>query len=598
MRSQLPATPEEAAVAANQSDGATLRRLFPYIWRYKWHALAALVFMICAKLANVGVPLILKQLVDVLAPAHKGAWVAFPSLLVLGYGALRLSNSVLAELRDAVFAKVTQHVIRRAALQVFEHLHRLSLRFHLARQTGGLAREIERGTKGISFLLNFMLFNILPTLLEIALVAVILLQRYHWSFAALTFLTITVYIAFTLWVTEWRMVFRRNMNQLDAQANTHAIDALLNFETVKYFGNERWEAARYDAGLAQWEHAAVRNQTSLAFLNAGQGLIIAFGVTGLVGLATQGVLEGRMTLGDLVLVNAFLIQLYMPLHFLGFVYREIRHALVDMERMFQLLDIPSDIQDAPNAALLTTVQGDVCFDAVHFAYEPNRPILQGVSFRIPAGKVCAVVGSSGAGKSTLARLLMRFYDVDQGQILLDGIDIRTVTQESLRAQLGIVPQDTVLFNDTLLYNIRYGCPQASDAAVMQAIEAAQLRAFVASLPEGLATKVGERGLKLSGGEKQRVAMARTLLKNPPVLVLDEATSALDSHTERSIQSALNAVARNRTTLMIAHRLSTVVEADHIIVLEAGRVVEEGTHQQLLSLQGAYARLWAVQAAEQ
>lgn len=575
-----------------------LTALWPYVREFRGRVLLALSCLVGAKLANVGVPLILKQLVDVLAPAHKGAWVAFPSLLVLGYGALRLSNSVLAELRDAVFAKVTQHVIRRAALQVFEHLHRLSLRFHLARQTGGLAREIERGTKGISFLLNFMLFNILPTLLEIALVAVILLQRYHWSFAALTFLTITVYIAFTLWVTEWRMVFRRNMNQLDAQANTHAIDALLNFETVKYFGNERWEAARYDAGLAQWEHAAVRNQTSLAFLNAGQGLIIAFGVTGLVGLATQGVLEGRMTLGDLVLVNAFLIQLYMPLHFLGFVYREIRHALVDMERMFQLLDIPSDIQDAPNAALLTTVQGDVCFDAVHFAYEPNRPILQGVSFRIPAGKVCAVVGSSGAGKSTLARLLMRFYDVDQGQILLDGIDIRTVTQESLRAQLGIVPQDTVLFNDTLLYNIRYGCPQASDAAVMQAIEAAQLRAFVASLPEGLATKVGERGLKLSGGEKQRVAMARTLLKNPPVLVLDEATSALDSHTERSIQSALNAVARNRTTLMIAHRLSTVVEADHIIVLEAGRVVEEGTHQQLLSLQGAYARLWAVQAAEQ
>ncbi len=573
-------------------DWKAIRSLVPYLLEFKWRVAAVVVLLVASKLANVGVPLLLKEIVD--AMGQPQALLAVPVLLIVAYGLLRLMSSAFGELRDALFAKVTQRAIRRVALQVFEHLHSLSLRFHLDRQTGGVSRDIERGTRGISFLLTFMLFNILPTLLEIFLVAAILFVKYNPWFAIITFVTLAAYVVFTLVVTEWRMVFRRTMNEMDSRANTRAIDSLLNYETVKYFGNEPYEVARYDEQMRQWEVSAVRNQTSLATLNAGQSFIIAIGVTLLMLLAADEVVQGKMTVGDLVLVNVFMLQLYMPLHFLGFVYREIKNALADMERMFKILNENLEVQDAPNAASLNVAQAAVRFENVGFSYDPARQILHDVSFEIPAGHTVAVVGASGAGKSTLSRLLFRFYDVDEGAILIDGQDIRQVTQQSLRAAIGIVPQDTVLFNDTIYYNIAYGRPQASREEVMRAAQSAHLHPFIESLPQGYDSMVGERGLKLSGGEKQRVAIARAILKNPALLIFDEATSALDSRSERAIQDELRSIARQRTTLVIAHRLSTVVDAEQILVMEKGCIIERGTHRELLDMQGSYAQMWALQ----
>ena len=580
----------------NRNDLKTLGTLLPYLLEFKGRVIVAMACLVIAKLANVSVPLLLKDVVDTLGPQH--AVLTLPLGLVVAYGLARLATGVFGELRDAVFAKVTQRAIRRIALQVFAHLQRLSLRFHLERQTGGMSRDIERGTRGIGFLLNFMLFNILPTLLEIALVAFILLGRYHWSFAAVTFGTIAIYILFTLAVTEWRMVYRRSMNDLDSQANSKAIDALLNFETVKYFGNEKYEVARYDRNLASWEESAIKNQTSLNLLNAGQGAIIAIGVALLMGMAANGGVTGQMSIGDLVLVNAYLIQLYAPLNFLGFVYREIKHSLADMEKMFTLMEVGEEIADKPDAQTLSTRSAAIRFDQVDFHYDPKRQILHDVSFDIPAGHTVAVVGSSGAGKSTLSRLLFRFYDVTGGAIRINGRDIRDYTQASLRAQIGIVPQDTVLFNDTIYYNIAYGRPEASEAEVIEAARAARIHEFVSQLPDGYRTQVGERGLKLSGGEKQRVAIARTLLKNPPILVFDEATSALDSETEKAIQAELAAIAANRTTLIIAHRLSTIIDADQIVVMEQGRIVERGAFRELVERDGRFAEMWRLQLQEE
>lgn len=575
-----------------QGDWKVIRSLVPYLLEFKWRVTFVVLLLIASKLGNVGVPLLLKEIVD--AMSEPAAMLAVPVMLILGYGMLRLSATLFGELRDALFAKVTQRAIRRVAIQVFEHLHSLSLRFHLDRQTGGVSRDIERGTRGIHFLLTFMLFNILPTLLEIFLVAAILFVKYDPWFAIITFVTLAAYVVFTLVVTEWRMVFRRTMNEMDSKANTRAIDSLLNYETVKYFGNEHYEVARYDEQMRHWEVSAVRNQTSLATLNAGQSVIIAIGITLLMLLASQQVVAGKMTVGDLVLVNVFMLQLYMPLHFLGFVYREIKNALADMERMFKLLGEHREVEDAPDAPSLNVNQASVCFDKVSFSYETSRQILHEVSFEIPAGHTVAVVGSSGAGKSTLSRLLFRFYDVNGGAILIDGQDIRRVTQKSLRAAIGIVPQDTVLFNDTIHYNIAYGRPEATGEEIMRAAQSAHLHHFIASLPQGYDTMVGERGLKLSGGEKQRVAIARALLKNPAILIFDEATSALDSKSEKAIQDELRHIARERTTLIIAHRLSTVVDAEQILVMEQGRIVERGSHRKLLQKNGVYAQMWALQ----
>ena len=581
---------------ARQSDWKAIKSLLPYLWEFRGRVVLALAFLALAKVATVSVPLVLKEIVDALTPSQ--ATLALPVFLLLAYGALRLANSTFGELRDMVFAKVTQRSIRRVALRVFEHLHILSLRFHLERQTGGMSRDIERGTAGIRFLLNFMLFNILPTILEIGFVAIILLVKYDPWFCVVTLATLVVYIAFTLVVTEWRMIFRRNMNEMDSKANTRAIDSLLNYETVKYFGNEGFEAGRYDETLQSWEKAAVRNQTSLSLLNIGQGAVIAAGVTILMLMAGQGVVRGTMSIGDLVLVNAFLIQLYMPLHFLGFVYREIRHSLADMERMFGLLERHTEVSDVPDARELKVSGGAIRFEHVSFGYDIRRQILQDVSFDVPAGHKVAVVGASGAGKSTLSRLLFRFYDATTGRILIDGQDIRAVTQKSLRRAIGIVPQDTVLFNDSIYYNIAYGQPDAAREEIIEAARAAHIDQFVESLPDQYDTTVGERGLKLSGGEKQRVAIARTLLKNPPILVFDEATSALDSRTEKAIQAELLEIATNHTTLVIAHRLSTIMDADQILVMEHGRIIERGTHNELLVRDGAYAHMWALQQQEE
>lgn len=585
-----------SVAASTSADWRALALLIPYLLEFKGRVILALSLLIFAKLANVAVPLALKQIIDALDPTK--VVLILPVFLILGYGLLRLFSTLFGEFRDAVFAKVTQRAIRRVALQVFEHLHSLSLRFHLDRQTGGVSRDIERGTRGIGFLLNFMLFNILPTLLEIGLVAAILFSKYNIWFAVITFVTLVIYIIFTLFITEWRMVMRRTMNDLDSRANTRAIDSLLNYETVKYFGNEKFEALRYDDNMQHWETAAVRNQTSLAWLNAGQSVIIAIGVTGLMLLAADGVVKGSMTLGDLVLVNVFMLQLYMPLHFLGFVYREIRHALADIEKMFRLLHEHREIADADDATELQVGAAEVRFDHVSFSYAANRQILFDVSFEIPAGHTLAVVGSSGAGKSTLSRLLFRFYDIGQGSILINGQEIRNVTQSSLRAAIGIVPQDTVLFNDTIYYNIAYGRPNATHDEIIAAAQAAHIHSFIESLPLGYQSEVGERGLKLSGGEKQRVAIARAILKNPAILIFDEATSALDSKSEKAIQAELRAIAKNRTTLIIAHRLSTVVTADQILVMDKGKIVERGTHRDLLKQNKLYAQMWNLQKQEE
>ncbi len=573
-----------------------LRSLFPYLWRYRGRVILAFGLLILAKVANVSVPLVLKQIIDAL-DVSQNPMVVLPTALILAYGTLRLAASLFGELRDAVFAKVTQGAIRSIAVEVFRHLHELSLRFHLERKTGGVSRDIERGTRGLGFLLNFMVFNIIPTLVEIGLVIGILLLNYDAWFGIITFASIAAYITYTLVVTEWRMKFRRTMNEMDSRANTRAIDSLLNYETVKYFGNEAFETRRYGEQMAQWEQAAIKNQTSLSALNFGQGAIIATGMTLLIYLAAQRVTTGEMTLGDLVLVNAFLLQLYMPLNFLGFVYREIKHSLADLEKMFGLLEKHAEITDKPGAPDLVVEGGEIRFEKVDFGYTPERQILFGVDFTVPAGKKVAVVGHSGAGKSTLSRLLFRFYDVTGGRILIDGQDIREVTQHSLRAAIGIVPQDTVLFNDTIYYNIAYGNPEADREAVLEAARMAHLDHFIDSLPEGYETLVGERGLKLSGGEKQRIAIARALLKRPKIMVFDEATSSLDSKSEQAILQTLRETASRYTTLVIAHRLSTIVDADLILVMEHGRIVERGSHRELLARGGLYAHMWELQQHE-
>ena len=583
---------------APAGDWATLKRLFPYLWAYKWRVSLALSFMIGAKLANVSVPLLLKTLVDTLTPRPDAAtaMLVVPLGLLVAYAALRLSTSLLTELRDLVFAKATEGAARSISLQVFRHLHGMSLRFHLERQTGGMTRDIERGTRAVHSLVSYSLYSIIPTLIELVLVLTLLAVKFDVWFAWITLIALVVYTAFTISMTEWRTQFRRRMNELDSRAHTRAIDSLLNFETVKYFNNEAFEAARYDDNLERYRRAALASQRTLSMLNAGQQCIIATGLVAMLWRATQGVVDGRMTLGDLVMVNAFMIQIYIPLNFLGTLYRELKQNLLDLEKMFNLLERSQEIADAPGARglQLQAQHASVRFDHVHFAYDANRPILHDVSFEIPAGKTVAVVGPSGSGKSTLARLLYRFYDVQQGSVQVAGQDIRTLTQASLRQAIGIVPQDTVLFNDTVEYNIAYGRTGASRDEVRAAARAARIDAFIESTPLGYETMVGERGLKLSGGEKQRVAIARTLLKDPPILIFDEATSALDSANERAIQAELTRVAHDKTTLVIAHRLSTVVDAHEILVLEAGRIIERGTHADLLAMQGRYAQMWALQ----
>ena len=589
-----------ATPSATKSDWDTLRRLFPYLWIYKWRVMAALAFMIGAKLANVGVPVLLKNLIDAmtLKPGDPLALVVVPVALLFGYGALRLSTSLFTELRELVFAKATAGASRSISLEVFRHLHALSPRFHLERQTGGLTRDIERGTRAVNSLISYSLYSIIPTLIEVTLVLTLLAVKFDVWFAWITIIALVFYISFTIVVTEWRTQFRKKMNEMDSTANSRAIDSLLNFETVKYFNNEEFEAQRYDENLERYRRASVKSQTTLSLLNTGQQLIIAAGLVAMLWRATQGVADGRMTLGDLVMVNAFMIQLYIPLNFLGVIYREIKQSLTDLDKMFTLLEREREIADAPHATPLHLAAGggdaSVRFEHVTFSYDPKRTILHDISFEIPAGKTVAVVGPSGSGKSTLARLLFRFYDVQQGAIVIAGQNIKDVTQASVRQAIGIVPQDTVLFNDTVEYNIAYGKPGATRAQVEEAARAARIHAFINASPKGYDTMVGERGLKLSGGEKQRVAIARTLLKNPPILIFDEATSALDSANERAIQTELQSVAQNKTTLVIAHRLSTVVDAHEILVMDAGRILERGTHAELLAANGRYAQMWALQ----
>ena len=597
-RSSSHETPDPSSTSvANAAEWAALRRLLPYLWQYKWRVLAALLFMVAAKLAVVGVPLLLKELVDALdvKPGDGKALLVVPVGLLLAYGALRFSTSLFTELRDLVFAKATQGASRAIALSTFRHLMSLSLRFHLERQTGGMTRDIERGVRSTESLVSYSLYSILPTLIEMLLVLGILAVSFDWGFAAITAVALVCYITFTVKLTEWRTQFRRAANAQDSAAHTKAVDALLNYETVKYFNNEDFEAHRYDENLQELRRVRLKSQRTLSLLNGGQQLIIATALVAMLWRATQGVVAGTLTLGDFVMINAFMIQLYIPLNFLGTLYREIKQSMADLSRMFTLMDREREVADQPSAQPLQLhEQPEVRFEEVRFAYDPERPILQGVSFSVPAGKTVAVVGASGAGKSTLARLLYRFYDVQSGRITIAGQDIRGVTQDSLRRAIGIVPQDTVLFNDTVAYNIAYGRTGATQQEVEEAARAARIHDFIVSTPKGYATRVGERGLKLSGGEKQRVAIARTLLKNPPILIFDEATSALDSQTERAIQQELTSAAQGKTTLVIAHRLSTVVDAHEILVMDGGQIIERGTHAHLLAQGGRYAQMWALQ----
>jgi ATP-binding cassette, subfamily B, heavy metal transporter len=606
MRSLATSPPAATpTIQQERSDWLTLKRLLPYLLEYKWRVIAALAFMVGAKVANVGVPILLKELVDAmtLKPGSVQSMLVVPLGLLVAYGLLRLSTSLFTELRELVFAKATQGAARSIALKTFQHLHALSLRFHLERQTGGMTRDIERGVRGIESLISYSLYSIIPTLIEVTLVLTILAVKFDVWFAIITLSALALYITFTVMITEWRTKFRKEANEFDSAAHTKAVDSLLNYETVKYFNNEGFEAKRYDESLEKLRKARLKSQTTLSMLNTGQQLIIAVALVGMLWRATQGVVEGRMTLGDLVMVNAFMIQLYIPLNFLGVIYREIKQSLTDLDKMFVLMEKEREVADDPAAnALQLIASPSVSFVNVNFSYEATRPILHGVSFEIPAGKTVAVVGASGSGKSTLARLLYRFYDigipgvpsVDGGSIQINGQDIRSLSQSSVRASIGIVPQDTVLFNDTVEYNIAYGKPGSSPEQVREAARAARIHDFIASTPLGYGTMVGERGLKLSGGEKQRVAIARTLLKNPPILIFDEATSALDTTNERAIQAELQGVSANKTTLVIAHRLSTVVDAHEILVLDAGRIIERGTHANLLAQQGRYAAMWAMQ----
>lgn len=593
-------TPEDNGT---QDHWATVKKLLPYLWTPgRWdlrlRVIAAMTLLVLAKSIGVYVPFLFKDTVDVITPgvrvsAEQMAAIV-PVALIIGYGIARVLTLLFGELRDAVFVKVGQHALRQIALNTFRHLHKLSLRFHMERKTGGLSRVIERGTRGIDFLLRFMLFNIMPTLLEIVLISSIFWVKFGFIYAAVTFTCLASYIYFTATITDWRLKFRREMNEQDTKANSKAVDSLLNFETVKYFTNEDYESSRYDAALEQYESAAVRSQLSLTLLNVGQGIIVSLGLVIVLWMAAQGVIDGRFTIGEFVLVNSLLIQIYMPLNFLGFVYREIKQSLTDMEKMFDVIATNPDVEDRADARKLAVNGGAVSFKDVCFEYNPDRRILHGISFDVPAGTTTAIVGASGAGKSTISRILFRFYDIVSGSVTIDGQDITSVTQRSLREQVGVVPQDTVLFNDSILYNIRYGRPEATDEEVKAAAGLAQIHDFVAKLPNGYETQVGERGLKLSGGEKQRVAIARTILKNPAILLLDEATSALDSETEQEIQSAFEKISEGRTTLVIAHRLSTVVKADEILVIDDGRIVERGTHDTLIALGGTYDAMWQLQ----
>ena len=595
-RSSRDYRPADAHGASDSRVWQTLSRLAPYLLQYKWRVILALSCLIAAKLTNVGVPIVFKSMIDTLTSSQ--LVITLPILLLTLYGALRFSTSLFTELREIIFARVTQRAVRRISLEVFRHLHALSLRFHLERQTGGVSRDIERGSRSIASLINYTLYSILPTLVEISLVLGILFVKYDIGFVLITVVSLTAYVFFTINVSNWRIGLRRQLNSADSAANTQAIDSLLNYETVKYFNNEEYEAQRYDVHMRQWEEAATKSQTSLSWLNLGQQVIIAMGVTAMMWRAASGVVDGRMTIGDLVLVNAFLIQLYMPLSFLGVVYREIRQSLTDIERLFDLLAVHREIADAPDAIEFQSTSIAVCFESVDFSYEPNRQILFGVNFNIPVGHTVAVVGESGSGKSTLARLLYRFYDINEGRITINGKELRQLKQTSLRAAIAIVPQDTVLFNDSIYYNIQYGHPEANRSEVLAAAQAAQLTEFIERLPDGYETRVGERGLKLSGGEKQRVAIARALLKNPPLLIFDEATSALDSRTEKAIQASLEDAARGRTTLVISHRLSTVMSADQILVMDNGRIIERGSHSRLIEQNGRYAQMWALQQQEE
>lgn len=591
---------ESAPIKGKRTDWRVIRDLLPYLLAYKTRVVLAIACLITAKFANLGIPVLLKQLIDALdvKTSVSTALLVVPVGIIVGYGLLRFSASLFTELREALFSRVTQHAVRQIALEVFQHLHALSLRFHLGRQTGGVSRDIERGTRAIQSLVSYSLYSILPTVIEFALVLGYFAVFYDIWFAAITLSALIIYITFTILVTEWRTHLRRTMNDMDSRANQKAIDSLLNFETVKYFGNEAFEASRYDENLIRYQAAAIKSQQSLAFLNLGQQAIIAVGLVLILWRATEGVANGSMTLGDLVLVNTLMIQLYIPLNFLGVIYREIKQSLTDLDRMFTLLTADKEVADAPGAPALqiadTAIGPEVRFEHVSFHYDPKREILKDISFVIPAGTVTAVVGRSGAGKSTLARLLFRFYDIQSGKILLDGQEIRSVQQTSLRQSIGIVPQDTVLFNDSIAYNIAYGRPGATQEEIHRAARAAQMDQFIEHLPDRYQTQVGERGLKLSGGEKQRVAIARTLLKKPAMLIFDEATSALDSKTERALQEELSGLARNRTTLIIAHRLSTIVHADQILVMDHGEIVERGTHAELIEAAGAYSQMWQMQ----